>query len=138
MNLLTYNRRFIFNNICVLYIVVYTVKKLTNEIRVNVDYILGLIQKCLHFLLKIEIDDDETEYYFFYKNGLRCRLKTLKIQDDCWPPCWIFRPKCNALHFAVCYRRVCLCVRVSVRLCVCVSVCLCVCRVCEPRENWLR
>ena len=34
-----------------------------------------------------------------------------------------FQAKFNALHFALCYRRVCLCVTV----CVCVSMCLCVC-----------
>ena len=87
-------------------------------------------------------------YYVF----LRITFKTI-----------VFRAKCNALHFALYYSRVCLCVRACVRararacvcvcvVCVCVCVCVyvcvcvcmcvcvsvCVCRVCGPLENGLR
>ena len=43
---------------------------------------------------------------------------------------WLFtrQAKCNALHFALCYRRVC----------VCLSVCVCECRVCGPQKNGFR
>ena len=37
-----------------------------------------------------------------------------------------FEEKYNALHSALCYHRVCLCVG----LCVCLSVCVCVCVLC--------
>ena len=36
-----------------------------------------------------------------------------------------FLAKCNALHFALCYRRVCVCV--CERVCACACVCVCVC-----------
>ena len=36
----------------------------------------------------------------------------------------IFKAKCNALHFALCYRHVCVCMCVSVCVCVCVCVCV--------------
>ena len=39
----------------------------------------------------IQTKIEKTRIYFFYKNGLHCRLNTLKIQDDGRPSRWIFK-----------------------------------------------